>query len=128
MDNNVIIIDKTELDRNFNFMSILLAEAYIDRNKMPKVSELVAASGNEYHEGQVYGAHIQALQKMLIEEFKIMGLDLNTEIEKHGEKFEIGKFSNYENNIILNKLESLGYFANKLIEYKEKNKKYSKKE
>ena len=123
MDNNVIIIDKTELDRNFNFMSILLAEAYIDRNKMPKVSEFVAASGNEYHEGQVYGAHIQALQKMLIEEFKIMGLDLSTEIEKHGEKFEIGKFSNYENNIILNKLESLGYFANKLIEYKEKNKK-----
>ena len=120
--NNNVNADQATLDNAFDKMIILLGESYIDRCGMPKVADIVKEGGVEYEKGKVYGAHIQAVQRLLIDEFKVMGLNLVTEIEKHNEKFEIGKFSKYENDIVVNKIGNLGFFVDKVIDYKEGNK------
>ncbi len=107
------------ISKQFDSMLILLAEGYIDKCKMPKVPELLQEVGVTYEKNKLYGAHIQAIQRLLIDEFKVMGLDLIKEVEKHNEKFEFGKFSKYENDILVNKIENLVFYTNKIMEYKE---------
>lgn len=110
--------DREKLNKDLDTMLIFLAEAYVDRCKMPKIPDVLREVGVTYEKNKVYGAHIQAVQRLLIDEFKIMGFDLVKEVEKHNEKFEIGKISKYEKDILINKIENLACYTNKIAEYK----------
>ena len=122
-ENNVQVtqaIDTELLGQQFNKIATILADAYITRKNKPSVEEMFRVLGYSYEQGKLYVAHIQALQKLLIEEYEVMGLDLASEIIKNGEKFEVGKLSKYEAKVLTNKLQNVICLINQIKYIQEK--------
>lgn len=90
-----------------NIIIQTLADAYLRRNKEPNMATLLAEKNIKDEDGVIYNAHIVVLQKMIDEELRIVGLNLEEEVNKTGEKFQLGVFSNYENKIMENKLNNV---------------------
>ena len=94
-------------EKAINIIIQTLADAYLRRNKEPNMATLLAEKNVKDEQGVIYNAHIVVLQKMIDEELRIVGLNLEEEVNKTGEKFQLGVFSNYENKIMENKLNNV---------------------
>lgn len=94
-------------EKAINIIIQTLADAYLRRNKEPNMATLLAEKNIKDEDGVIYNAHIVVLQKMIDEELRIVGLNLEEEVNKTGEKFQLGVFSNYENKIMENKLNNV---------------------
>ena len=94
-------------EKAINIIIQTLADAYLRRNKEPNMATLLAEKNVKDEDGVIYNAHIVVLQKMIDEELRIVGLNLEEEVNKTGEKFQLGVFSNYENKIMENKLNNV---------------------
>ena len=105
-----------DLEQRYNQIAILIADAYIEQIGLPKVEDLLKEEGAEFKENQLYAAHLQAIQKMFQDEFKIMGLDLVSEVEKNNETFILGQLSNYEEAILRNRIDELAFVIKKVGE------------
>ena len=98
---------KMSKEKATNIIIQTLADASLRRNKEPNMATLLAEKNIKDEDGVIYNAHIVVLQKMIDEELRIVGLNLEEEVNKTGEKFQLGVFSNYENKIMENKLNNV---------------------
>ena len=112
-------MNREESNKEFGAMASVLADGYIIRNNKPSVEALLKNEGAEYVPGKLYAAHVKAIQMLMMEEFKLIGLDLVKEVEKRGEQFVLGQLSKYENAIVVNKVATLGCVVERIRELKE---------
>jgi hypothetical protein len=112
-------INVEEFNEDLATVATVLADAYIKRCGKPSVEDLFKEEGTEFVPGKLYSAHVKALQIMLKDEYKLLGLDLVAEVEKNGEKFVLGQFSKYETKIIVNKSITAGCLIDRVREIKE---------
>lgn len=107
-------VDVNVLGQQYNAIASVLAEAYLARKEKPSIKEMLSVIGQPYTEGKLYVGHIQALQRLLKEEYEVMGLDYVNEVNKHGEPFQIGKLTSYERQVLTNKLRNVVSYTNQV--------------
>lgn len=94
-------------EKNTNLVLQFMVDGYLRRKEQPSMKELLAADGFEDKPGVIYNYHVSLIQTMIAEELLLVGINLSDEVNKTGEKFELGVLSNYEVKYINNKLENV---------------------
>lgn len=94
-------------ERSTNLVLQFLVDGYLRRKEQSSMKELLSADGFVDQPGVLYNYHIAFLQMMISEELQILGLNLEEEISKTGEKFELGTLSSLETKYLNNKLENV---------------------
>lgn len=94
-------------EKNTNLVLQFMVDGYLRRKEQPSMKELLAADNIEDKPGVVYNYHISFIQMMIAEELLLVGINLSDEVNKTGEKFELGTLSNYEIKYLNNKLENV---------------------
>ena len=121
MNTSTQAIDINILNKQYNSLLWILAEAYVAKCNKTPIKDLITQAGGKYVEGQLYEAHIIALQQLIIEEYKAGNLDLPTEVNQAGQNFEIGVLSEYEKKVLEAKVLNLAAYTSKIKEIKENN-------
>ena len=90
-----------------NFLIQMLVDGYLRRKEMSSMDELLKTEGIENKDGVIYGYHIEFVQLLIQEELSILGIDLQTVVEKNGSKFVAGQLSDFEKKYFTNKINNL---------------------
>lgn len=96
-----------QINKNANMLIQIMTDGFLRKMDQPLMAEILKNRQLENKPGLIYNLHVMILQDMLREELAVVGLSLEDEIAKKGGKFELGVFSDYETNIILNKIGNL---------------------
>lgn len=96
------------------------AEVYLMKNNLPP-SKFIYKCEDKF--GELNDQQASLLHYYLADEYKKNGLDLNTFIEKAGEKVEEGKISNFEMKELISRADDMIMFLGVLTQRKEAAKK-----
>lgn len=91
----------------FNIILQLIVDGYLFSKKQPSMSSILKTENLEDKPGVLYRSHISFLQLLIQDELNVIGINLQGEVEKNGEKFEVGKLSNFEKRYLTNKVNTL---------------------
>lgn len=115
-------MDKEKLKKERMLMLQTFAEVYLRKNNMPP-TKILFKSDDEY--GKLSEEQAKILHFYLRDEYKKMGLDLETCIKRSGEEVVKGKLSDYEIKELISRADDMIYFIGNLLERKAALKKQS---
>lgn len=91
-------------EKNINLIIQFMVDGYLKSKGQPLMKELLNELGIEDKAGVIYDYHIAFIQSMLNEELSKLNVNLDVEIYKTGEKFELGKLSSLEKSYLEEKI------------------------
>ena len=105
-----------KLEKERMLMLQTFAEVYLRKKNMPP-TKILFKSDDEY--GKLSEEQAKVLHFYLMDEYKKMGLDLETRIKESGEQVVKGQLSNYEIKELIDRADDMIFFIANLFERKE---------